>query len=74
MNANSTFSIGKNHIVCEDYALAYTGPIITYAIVSDGCSSSPDVDFGARCLAMSAKRELRFNPSVLNFDAKKDYC
>lgn len=71
MNANSTFSIGKDHIVCEDYALAYTGPTITYAIVSDGCSASPEVDFGARCLAMSAKRELRLNPSVLDFDGKK---
>ena len=71
MNANSTFSIGKDHIVCEDYALAYTGPSITYAIVSDGCSASPEVDFGARCLAMSAKRELRLNPDLLSFDGKK---
>ncbi len=71
MNANSTFSIGKDHIICEDYSLAYTGPTITYAIVSDGCSASPEVDFGARCLAMSAKRELRLNPSVLDFDGKK---
>ena len=71
MNANSTFQIGKDHIVCEDYALAYTGPTITYAIVSDGCSASNDVDFGARCLAMSAKRELRLNPDLLSFDGKK---
>ena len=71
MNANSTFIIGKDHIVCEDYALAYTGPTITYAIVSDGCSASLDVDFGARCLAMSAKRELRLNPDLLSFDGKK---
>ena len=71
MNANSTFSIGKDHTVCEDYALAYSGPTITYAIVSDGCSASPEVDFGARCLAMSAKRELRLNPDLLSFDGKK---
>lgn len=71
MNANSTFSIGKDHIICEDYALAYTGPTITYAIVSDGCSASPEVDFGARCLAMSAKRELRLNNDLLSFDGKK---
>lgn len=71
MNANSTFQIGKDHIVCEDYALAYTGPPVTYAIVSDGCSASLDVDFGARCLAMSAKRELRLNPDLLSFDANK---
>jgi hypothetical protein len=71
MNANSTFSIGKDHIICEDYALAYAGPTISYAIVSDGCSASPEVDFGARCLAMSAKRELRLNPDVLAFDSRK---
>jgi hypothetical protein len=71
MNANSTFSIGKDHIVCEDYALAYSGPAITYAIVSDGCSASPEVDFGARCLAMSAKRELRLNNDLLAFSGKK---
>src|SRR5512137_3213335 len=70
MNANSTFSIGKDHIVCEDYALASASPNITYAIVSDGCSASPDVDFGARCLAMSAKREIRLNTSFLDFNGK----
>ncbi len=71
MNANSTFQIGKDHIVCEDYALAYSGPTIAYAIVSDGCSASPDVDFGSRCLAMSAKRELRLNEDVLAFCGKQ---
>jgi hypothetical protein len=70
MNANSTFSIGKDHIVCEDYALTGQAPTVTYAIVSDGCSASPDVDFGARCLAMSAKRELRLNPDILGFSGK----
>lgn len=71
MNANSTFSIGKDHTVCEDYALAYSGATITYAIVSDGCSASPEVDFGARCLAMSAKRQLRLKPDALAFDGKE---
>lgn len=67
MNANSTYQIGKDHIVCEDYAL--TGEIAgkTYAVVCDGCSASPDVDFGARCLAMSAKRQIRLG---LESDAK----
>lgn len=59
MNANSTFSIGKDHIVCEDYALSYAGAGLAYAIVSDGCSASPEVDFGSRCLAMAAKSEIR---------------
>lgn len=71
MNANSTFQIGKDHTVCEDYALSGIKGDLAYAIVCDGCSASPDVDFGARCLAMSAKRELRLNDDVLAFDGKK---
>jgi hypothetical protein len=71
MNTNSTFYIGKDHTVCEDYALASQSCNLAYAIVSDGCSASPDVDFGARCIAMSAKRELRLNPDVLAFDGKR---
>lgn len=70
MNSNATFQIGKDHIICEDYALASASPNITYAIVSDGCSASPEVDFGARCLAMSAKREIRLNASFLDFNGK----
>jgi hypothetical protein len=58
MNSNSIFYIGKDHDVCEDYALASSSAGLTYAIVCDGCSASPDVDFGARALAMSAKRTL----------------
>ena len=70
MNANSTFSIGKDHIICEDYALASTTATLSYAIVSDGCSASNDVDFGSRCMAMSAKRELRLITDLLSFDGK----
>lgn len=58
MNSDSIFYIGKDHHVCEDYAIAETSAGISYAIVCDGCSASPDVDFGARALAMSAKRTL----------------
>ena len=59
MNTDSYYEIGYNHTVCEDYALA--GKIndkISYAIVSDGCSSSPFVDVGARLLAHSARKFL----------------
>lgn len=58
MNANSTFHIGHDHIVCEDYALAGMSAGLAYAVVCDGCSASPEVDFGARILAMSAKRAI----------------
>jgi len=60
---DSIFLIGKTHKVCQDYAISGTivnelGDIITYAIVSDGCSGSPDSDIGARILAQSAKLHL----------------
>lgn len=58
MNANSTFSIGKDHIICEDYALTGQSAGLAYAVICDGCSASPEVDFGARILAMSAKRAI----------------
>ena len=57
MNTNSTYAIGKEHIVCEDYALSFVDARFgnAFAIVCDGCSASPDVDFGARMLAKSAE-------------------
>lgn len=58
MNADHAFFIGNTHTVCQDYAIAEVVEGGAYAIVSDGCSSSPDVDFGARALALSAKRTL----------------
>lgn len=71
MNANSIFQIGHDHHICEDYSLTGIIREMAYAIVCDGCSSSTEVDMGARCLAMSAKRELRLNPDLLSFDGKK---
>lgn len=57
MNANSTYWIGKDHTICEDYALAEMNDKhnTAYAIVCDGCSASPDVDVGARILALAAR-------------------
>ena len=55
MNTDFYCEIGDSHVACEDYALA--GKIndnISYAIVADGCSSSPNVDVGARVLAHAA--------------------
>lgn len=53
-----SFQIGKDHTVCEDYALSAVEAGLAYAVVCDGCSASPDVDFGARVLALSAKESL----------------
>ena len=60
MNADSFFWIGKTHKVCEDYALSGHVNDQPYAIVCDGCSSSPDTDFGARVLSKSAERAIQF--------------
>jgi hypothetical protein len=70
MNADSAFQMGSSHAVCQDYALAGAfhqpapreepgagpGP---YVILSDGCSSSPDTDVGARLLVKAAECLLR---------------
>lgn len=58
MNADACFQIGKDHKICEDYALAGTEKEFAYAIVCDGCSASKDVDLGARLLALSSRENL----------------
>jgi len=48
---------GASHHVCQDYASAGTPPGEdgdAWAVVSDGCSSAPDTDWGARLLARAA--------------------
>lgn len=44
------FERGLTHKVCQDYAMAQDDVIV----VSDGCSSSPDTDWGARLLCRTA--------------------
>jgi hypothetical protein len=69
MNADSAFIIGATHAVCQDYAVAGNGLpaqhtpsagsfASPYLILSDGCSSSPDTDIGARLLAKAAEQLL----------------
>ena len=69
MNTDHYYTIGNTHSECQDYA---TGGVVrsgSYAIVSDGCSSSPDVDIGARLLALSARRTLLLlNGGDMNYD------
>lgn len=55
MNQDSAFFIGKTHNVCQDYAVHGANFNDGFAIVSDGCSSSPNTDFGSRFLAMGAR-------------------
>ena len=57
MNADSYYEQGAGHIFNQDYAAHGTfladDRNYWYAVVSDGCSSSPDSDIGARFLAKS---------------------
>lgn len=57
-NLDCYFTIAKQHIVCEDYAISDPTPI-PYLIVCDGCSTAKNTDIGARILAASAKKSLR---------------
>lgn len=59
MQADTFFSGGKGHKVCQDYARSgKKGDGRVYALLSDGCSSSPDTDVGARLLVLSAARAI----------------
>lgn len=61
--SDAAFAIGAAHRVCQDYGLAgrlpsARGPDHGFALGADGCSSSPDTDFGARLLCRAAARAL----------------
>lgn len=61
MNVNHNYLKGKGHTTCQDYAMSSLvggDSLNAFAIVADGCSSSPDSDFGARALTLSAVRTL----------------
>jgi hypothetical protein len=58
INADWFFAIGKTHNVCEDYAYAEGGPEAAVAVLSDGCSGSPDTDFGSRLLVRATAERL----------------
>lgn len=64
MEINAYYQIGKDHKVCEDYALCGTEPF-PYTILSDGCSSVNDSDVGARILVSMAKKNIHtFTPNT----------
>ncbi len=56
--ADAAFTIGHRHRICEDHATAGRSPGGAFAVVSDGCSSSPGSDVGARLLTVAAARAL----------------
>lgn len=49
--------IGSTHSLCQDYVIARNGSANdSFVILSDGCSSSPDTDIGARLLVKAAEK------------------
>ena len=59
MNADSALNIGSRHSLCQDYVIARNGLADNggpYVILSDGCSSSPDTDIGARLVVKATEK------------------
>lgn len=61
INLDSYFTIGGDHNVCEDYAIHGDDPF-PYFVVSDGCSSSKNTDFGSRMLVMATTNIFKTYP------------
>lgn len=64
-NADSYFTIGKTHSVCQDYAITDYVDGEPFIVVCDGCSSAKDSDIGARLLALAAREILWRNHDVM---------
>lgn len=59
IQSDAAFCIGKTHKVCQDYALADNNRAAFRSVwLSDGCSSSPNTDIGARLLAHGIQQRL----------------
>lgn len=58
MISDCLFRIGSSHTVCEDYTKSVIEEDRAYAVLADGCSSSPDTDFGARILVSHSLSEI----------------
>lgn len=57
MEADCFFRMGSTHSVCQDYAATDVSTGGVCVAVSDGCSSAPDTDFGARFMVRAALME-----------------
>ncbi len=60
LSVNSLYLQGSSHTVCQDYTRAHVNSdeTLAYGILSDGCSSSPDTDVGARLLVLETEKWL----------------
>lgn len=62
MSSDCYYGIGSTHQVCQDYAIAEDNIVV----VSDGCSSAKNSDWGARILAKTTHNLLKENNKYLN--------
>jgi serine/threonine protein phosphatase PrpC len=75
MHTDSIFIKGSSHTINQDYSISGQIDNTFYTILSDGCSGSKDVDFGARLLVKSAEMQLKlglfnsdnFGRNVINY-------
>ena len=65
MNSDAVINIGSTHPICQDYAIARD----RYVILSDGCSSSPDTDIGARLLVRALDQLLISSRDIADLHA-----
>ena len=63
LHVDSYFAMGKTHTVCQDYAATLNNEDNVVLAVSDGCSSSPNTDFGSRFLVQTGMRDCTFGRS-----------
>lgn len=54
LHSDYFFTIGRTHLVCEDYSLRRLTPV-PLLVVCDGCSASEHSDLGARLLALATQ-------------------
>lgn len=66
---DSYFHIGQMHLIqgkpCQDYATASVFGNIALAVVSDGCSSGGNTDFGSRFIVLAVLAAIRKQNHVL---------
>lgn len=72
MNLDTFLKIGSQHSVCEDYVLSGEYGALKYIILSDGCSSSPNTEMGARILCYLARQYIRYRFEQ-NSESSLDY-
>jgi len=58
MNADSVFMIGTTHTICQDYSTSSDLLKASFVVISDGCSTSPETDIGARLMVRATAERL----------------